>query len=189
MAKKKNNAGKRALIVILVLVAAAVIVGGTLYGVAQSKANEQQKPSSSLPISTNGVALEKELDKSNGTLQVDMNCQQYQVTIVPNESATFDFYVNGNLKSFPTDAKWQQAFNLQAEEGKFTFNNQLRNLNQILSVAFDGATVETVGDIDANKAYFTLVIEYDGIEVKHDLVGFYSSNVYEITLDKTEIIF
>ena len=140
-----------------------------------------------LTVDGERLSVDSELPKEV-ELHIDVNADEFTVEILPSSSSTFDFRHNGSLVKFPyVEDNFNEAFNVEIGDGYFTMNSSLRSMYKVLSGYYDGEDITEITSLDPEAVYFVVRISGNDEIIEIPLTGFYE--VFNLTLDKTEIIF
>lgn len=140
-----------------------------------------------LTVDGEELTADCELPKTT-ELRIDVNADEFTVEILPSSSSTFDFRHNGSLVKFPyVEDNFNEAFNVEIGDGYFTMNSSLRSMYKVLSGYYDGEDITEITSLDPEAVYFVVRISGNDEIIEIPLTGFYE--VFNLTLDKTEIIF
>ena len=140
-----------------------------------------------LTVDGERLSVDSELPKEV-ELHIDVNADEFTVEILPNSSSTFDFRHNGSLVKFPyVEGNFNGAFGVEIGDGYFTMNSSLRSMYKVLSGYYDGEDITEITSLDPEAVYFVVRISGNDEIIEIPLTGFYE--VFNLTLDKTEIIF
>ena len=140
-----------------------------------------------LTVDGEELTADCELPKTT-ELRIDVNADEFTVEILPSSSSTFDFRHNGSLVKFPyVEGNFNGAFGVEIGDGYFTMNSSLRSMYKVLSGYYDGEDITEITSLDPEAVYFVVRISGNDEIIEIPLTGFYE--VFNLTLDKTEIIF
>ena len=140
-----------------------------------------------LTVDGEELTADCELPKTT-ELRIDVNADEFTVEILPSSSSTVDFRHNGSLVKFPyVEGNFNGAFGVEIGDGYFTMNSSLRSMYKVLSGYYDGEDITEITSLDPEAVYFVVRISGNDEIIEIPLTGFYE--VFNLTLDKTEIIF
>lgn len=140
-----------------------------------------------LTVDGERLSVDSELPKEF-ELHIDVNADEFTVEILPSSSSTFDFRHNGSLVKFPyVEGNFNGTFGVEIGDGCFTMNSSLRSMYKVLSGYYDGEDITEITSLDPEAVYFVVRISGNDEIIEIPLTGFYE--VFNLTLDKTEIIF
>ena len=149
--------------------------------------NQQDVEDLILTVDGERLSVDSELPKEV-ELHIDVNADEFTVEILPSSSSTFDFRHNGSLVKFPyVEGNFNGAFGVEIGDGYFTMNSSLRSMYKVLSGYYDGEDITEITSLDPEAVYFVVRISGNDEIIEIPLTGFYE--VFNLTLDKTEIIF
>ncbi len=132
---------------------------------------------------TSGMAL-----AADSSLRVDVkDLDDYTVNIVPGD-VSFDYKVDGVLYKFPynLNVDWNAAFSLQIGDGYFTFDNENKNMADILGNIYPD---QEITDFNLNKQadYFVIEVVSGETVLELPISGFYA--FMDVTLSDDYIVF
>lgn len=132
---------------------------------------------------TSGMAL-----AADSALRVDVkDLDDYTVNIVPGD-VSFDYKVDGVLNKFPynLNVDWNAAFSLEIGDGYFTFDNENKNMADILGNIYPD---QEITDFNLNKQadYFVIEVVSGETVLELPISGFYA--FMDVTLSDDYIVF
>lgn len=136
-----------------------------------------------------GVKYENGMDLADeSALRVDVkDLDDYTVNIVPGD-VSFDYKVDGVLNKFPynLNVDWNAAFSLEIGDGYFTFDNENKNMADILGNVYPD---QEITDFNLNKqaVYFVIEVVSGETVLELPISGFYS--FMDVTLSDEHIVF
>ncbi len=117
--------------------------------------------------------------------------RDYNVNILPNEKADFDFTVNGESYSYAREANFNKSFGLNKQDSYFELVlKEGLTLQMVLKEAHPGGEVELpTGTSEVSAFPYKLVVSSYNENVVYNITFAIAENVTGVVLNPSEIVF